>query len=74
MGKCGNRLNMKGCKIDITDPTNKKGIIKIIDSYKTLLEEKMNHYISDKKNTDLYNIRDEILSDLNQFTYLLTLN
>ena len=33
----------------------------------------MNKYISTSKNTDLLNIRDEILATLNQFLYLLSL-
>lgn len=72
LGKSESRLNMKGCKIDIIDPTNTKGIIKIVNEYKILLEKKMNKYISEKNNSDLYNIRDEILANLNQFIYLLT--
>jgi hypothetical protein len=32
----------------------------------------MNEYIKEKGNTDLYNIRDEILGNINQFLYLIT--
>jgi DNA-binding ferritin-like protein len=72
LGKDGSRLNMKGKKIIITDPSNKDEIRKIIYKYRILLENKMNEYISEKGNTDLYNIRDEILGSLNQFLYLIT--
>jgi hypothetical protein len=34
----------------------------------------MNIYFDTKRDSDLLNIRDEILGDLNQFLYLLTLN
>lgn len=72
LGKNGNRLKMKGHSIIINDPSSKKELQKIIYEYRILLENKMNNYISDK-DTDLLNIRDEILADLNQFLYLLTL-
>ena len=72
LGKNGNRLKMKGHNIIINDPSSKKELQKIIYEYRTLLENKMNNYISEK-DTDLLNIRDEILADLNQFLYLLTL-
>ena len=34
----------------------------------------MNTYLDSKKDTDLLNIRDELLADINQFLYLLTFN
>jgi len=72
LGKNGIRLDMKGKNIDIEDPSTKKEIKKIIYEYRILLENKLEKYIPLEGNTDLYNIRDEILGDLNQFLYLLT--
>ena len=72
LGKNGIRLDMKGKNIDIEDPSTKKEIKKIIYEYIILLENKLEKYIPLEGNTDLYNIRDEILGDLNQFLYLLT--
>ena len=72
LGKEGSRLNMKDKKILMTDPTTKAQFKKIIYSYRILLEDKMNQYIIEKGNTDLYNIRDEILGNINQFLYLIT--
>jgi len=72
LGKNGTRLNMKGKYIDITDPSTTEEIKKIIYGYRILLENKLEKYIPLEGNTDLYNIRDEILADLNQFLYLLT--
>jgi DNA-binding ferritin-like protein len=72
LGKNGSRLNMKGYKIDISDPIDKEGIKKIIYEYRILLENDIDNYISAKNNTDLYTIRDEILGELNQFLYLIT--
>ena len=73
LGKKGNRLNMKGKMIKFTDPSNLKELIKIIYDYRILLEFKINNYIDPIIDTDLLNIRDEILGSLNQFLYLLTL-
>jgi len=73
LGKDDMRLNMKGHSIEFTDPTNQKELIKIIHNYRILLEKDMNKYISINNNSDLYNIRDEILGELNQFLYLLSL-
>ena len=72
LGKDGSRLNMKDRKIIITDPSTKIEFKKIMYDYRILLENKMNQYISEKGNTDLYNIRDEILGNINQFLYLIT--
>jgi len=72
LGKNGSRLNMKGRNIDITDPSTTEELKKIIYEYRVFLENKLEKYIPLKENTDLYNIRDEILGNLNQFLYLLT--
>jgi DNA-binding ferritin-like protein len=72
LGKNSSRLNMKGKNIIITDPSTTEELKKIIYGYRDLLEKKMENYIPIDGNSDLYNIRDEILSDLNQFLYLLT--
>jgi len=72
LGKNGSRLNMKGKNIDIKKyPSKKEELIIILKEYITLLD-KLEKYIPLKGNSDLYNIRDEILADLNQFSYLLT--
>jgi DNA-binding ferritin-like protein len=72
LGKNGTRLNMKGKNIIILDPSTTEELKKIIYGYRDLLEKKLENFIPIDGNTDLYNIRDEILSDLNQFLYLLT--
>jgi DNA-binding ferritin-like protein len=72
LGKEGSRLNMKGRSIEISDPSTKEELKKIVYDYRILLEKKINKYISVESNTDLLNIRDEILGELNQFLYLLT--
>jgi DNA-binding ferritin-like protein len=72
LGKDDSRLNMKNHTIDITDPSTKNDLKKIINEYRILLEDKLENYIPMKGNTDLYNIRDEILGDLNRFLYLIS--
>jgi hypothetical protein len=74
LGKNGKRLNMKGKFIMFTDPHNIEKIHNIIYFYRDLLELKIHYYIDIKRDTDLLTIRDEILADLNQFLYLLTLH
>jgi hypothetical protein len=70
LGKKGNRVNLTGQKtlplMDYTDVTDFK---KKIDEFKEFMTS-LN--IDDKKNTDLLNVKDEILGLLNKFTYLLT--
>lgn len=72
LGKSESRLIMKGKKIEFTDPSTKKALKNIINNYKILLQDKMSEYININKDTDLLNIRDEILGNLNQFLYLIT--
>ena len=72
LGKKGTRLDMKNKQIVITDPATLIEFKKMMYEYRILLEDKMNKYISEQGNTDLYNIRDEILGNINQFLYLIT--
>ena len=74
LGKTGSRVNLTGQKsLPLLDYTNVTDFKKEIEKYKTFLinlnkEEGLNI----TNNSDLLNIRDEILGNLNQFTYLLT--
>ena len=72
LGKTGSRVNLTGQKsIPLLDYTNVEDFKKEIEQYKKFLTG-MNNAASLNANTDLINIRDELLSNLNQFTYLLT--
>ena len=72
LGKTGSRVNLTGQKsIPLLDYTNVEDFKKEIERYKAFLTG-MNNAASLNANTDLINIRDELLSNLNQFTYLLT--
>lgn len=70
LGKTGSRVNLTGQKsIPLLDYTNVEDFKKEIERYKMFL----NGMSADSSlNTALMNIRDELLSNLNQFTYLLT--
>lgn len=70
LGKTGARVNLTGHKsIPLLDYINVGDFAKEINKYKNFL---ININISATNNSDLLNVRDEILGNLNQFTYLLT--
>jgi len=74
LGKTGSRIDLMGHKnislIDLNSQEKLKSKIETFKSYLVGLTH--NKGLSSMTNTDLLNIRDEILSDMNQFLYLLT--
>jgi DNA-binding ferritin-like protein len=74
LGKTGSRIDLMGHKsislIDLSSPEQLKTKIESFKSYLVGLTN--NKGLGSMTNTDLLNIRDEILSDMNQFLYLLT--
>ena len=74
-GKSQKRSNLVNKKtiqlIDLTSPEQLKQKIMNYKSYLVGLDE--NKAMRSMSNSDLYNIRDEILGSLNKFMYLLTL-
>ena len=76
LGKTGTRTNLLNKKsISLIDLSNKEQLEKKIIMFKSYLVSLTNNpFIRSMSNTDLLNIRDEILEDLNQFLYLLTFN
>ena len=74
LGKMGGRVDLTLVKtIPIYNYTNNKDMEKYISKFKQyLIELNSNKVMNIMGNSDLYNIRDEILGDLNQFLYLLT--
>jgi DNA-binding ferritin-like protein len=74
LGKTGTRIDLMGHKsislIDLNSPEKLKSKIESFKSYLVGLTN--NKALSSMTNTDLLNIRDEILGDMNQFLYLLT--
>ena len=74
LGKAGNRVNLMGKKsITLMDLNSPERLRAEINSFKSYLISITNSpAIRLMSNTDLLNIRDEILGNLNQFLYLLT--
>lgn len=75
MGKmAGTRANFLSTKnVRLVDLTNKKQLVGRVNSIKGQLSA-MEKMVPLANATDLLNIRDEILGDLNKFLYLLTLD
>jgi hypothetical protein len=74
LGKTGSRIDLMGQKsislIDLNSQEKLKSKIMSLKSYFVGLDN--NKALSTMSNSDLFNIRDEILGNLNQFLYLLT--
>lgn len=75
IGKDGKRINLSGKKsLKLNDFNNSSSFKNYIEnSKKYLIKMTDSKNISTPNNSDLLNIRDEILGILNKFTYLLTL-
>jgi DNA-binding ferritin-like protein len=74
LGKTGSRIDLMGHKnILLIDLNSQEQLKSKIESFKSYLVGLTNNKgLSSMTNTDLLNIRDEILGDMNQFLYLLT--
>lgn len=74
LGKTGSRIDLMGQKsIPLIDLNSQDKLKSKIESFKSYLVGLTNNKgLSSMTNTDLLNIRDEILGDMNQFLYLLT--
>ena len=74
LGKTGTRVDLLNNKkislIDLSSPEQLKAKVEGFKSYLVSLTN--NKALSNMNDTDLLNIRDEILGDLNKFLYLLT--
>jgi DNA-binding ferritin-like protein len=71
LGKSKQRVNMLENKMTMYDLEDKTELREHIFEYRQFLIE-MTNIFSSKRDSDLLNVRDEILGDLNQFLYLLT--
>ena len=74
LGKTGKRVNLSSTRsIHFYDYTSVTKFKQCIETFKSYLVNMSNApYFKNPENSDLLNIRDEILGDLNKFTYLLT--
>ena len=71
LGKEESRIKMMEKRIDLIDPHNIHDFKSRIYEYRNFLTE-FNMFFDSKRDSDLLNVRDEILGDINQFLYLLT--
>ena len=74
LGKTGGRVNLTGQKsMPLLDYTNVEDFKSEVEKYKHfLIDMNKDIHLNISNNSDLMNVRDEILGNLNQFTYLLT--
>jgi Family of unknown function (DUF5856) len=73
MGKDGSRINILEKNIEIFDANSSSDFKDKIYEYRDFFIN-MDKYFHAKSDSDLLSIRDEILGDINQFLYLLTLH
>ncbi len=72
LGKTGTRIDLTNIKtISLIDLNSSDQLKSKIEHFKHYLDNLTNNKVMNS--SDLLNIRDEILADLNQFLYLLTL-
>ena len=72
LGKTGSRINLTGThSMPLLDYTDLSGFKKEVEMYKDYLIGFSTEFDA-KNDSDLLNVRDEMLGHLNQFTYLLT--
>ena len=74
LGKTGSRIDlMRNRTIKLIDLNSQEQLKSKITSFKSyLVGLDNNRALGSMSNSDLFNIRDEILGDLNKFLYLLT--
>ena len=74
LGKTGSRIDlMSKNNIRLVDLSSQESLKKEVEEFKSyLVNLNNNKALQTMSNTDLFNIRDTILGDMNQFLYLLT--
>jgi len=76
LGKTGSRIDLmsnSGRQFKLIDLSNQEALKGEVESFKGyLVSLNDNKAMLSMSNTDLFNIRDTILGDMNQFLYLLT--
>ena len=71
LGKDASRIQMMEKRMDLLDMNTKQAFKDRLLGYRKFLTD-MNIYFDETQDTDLLNIRDELLADLNQFLYLFS--
>jgi hypothetical protein len=73
MGKDESHIKMLDKRVRLIDMSNTSDFKKKIYECREFLVD-MNMHLDTSRDSDLLNVRDEILGDINQFLYLLTLH
>ena len=73
LGKDETRIKLLKKQVDLLDTKNTHEFKSRMYEYREFLTG-MNDIFDSKKDSDLLNVRDEILGDINHFLYLLTFN
>jgi len=73
LGKDENRFSMMNKKIALLDYASTTDFKRRIYAFRGFLIH-MSEILDPERDTDLLNVRDEILADINQFLYLMTFN
>jgi DNA-binding ferritin-like protein len=73
LGKDESRIKMVEKRSRLIDSENTKDFKSRIYEYREFLID-ISKYFNEKRDTDLLNVRDEILGNINQFLYLMTFN
>ena len=71
LGKDESRIKMVEKRIELIDYSRSSDFKERMYEYREFLID-MSRYFDSKRDSDLLNIRDEILGDINQFLYLMT--
>jgi hypothetical protein len=73
LGKDERRIEMVGKKIRLIDPTDLKEMTEHIMKFRRFLND-MDKVFKKKTDSDILSIRDDLLVEINQFIYLLSLD
>lgn len=71
LGKDESRIKIIDKQIDLVDAETTSNIKEKIHEYREFLIE-LSNGLNPKRDSDLLNVRDELLGDINQFLYLMT--
>jgi len=71
LGKDQSRIHSMEKHMKLINTDNMQDIKSLVLEYRSFLSE-LNLYFDEKKDSDLFSIRDDILADVNQFLYLLS--
>jgi len=73
LGKEGGRIRMMEKKMDLIDSSNTDDFKERIYEYREFFV-RMNDVFHEKRDSDIFSIRDDILVDIDQFLYLMSFN